>query len=496
MANIYTQSEAENYLRNQQRYQELKQTYADRSNEYLSNYNSGIKSVNEEYRTGKADIANQFRSGLSQLGKNYGQQGSELGRNFTQSMSDAFDVARKQRSSFLSQSASVGSGQRQNIARDLDAVTTKAYDSYIQNYMKNKQLLDTNLKSGSEELKMNRDSAISQLETNAQNAKTSLANQYNKLIEQDSKEIEQIEKDVAKEAENFVAMANMPIEYLQYLWENNPDLFNDDLLGRYTYLDESGARQLISKEQMNSNFFDYDEDGNVSLSDVGKDLYSIIAYGLGDTGAALGFNDYMSENYNDLYQWATALNTYGDTEFVNSYGYTSNFDAVMGSLLGADIVAKESYNAKSFDVGSQYNQNVNDKIVGKDDDANTVKVETRQSSKGTSIESFTDVEFTAPDGKAKNAAKGFEYKDIVDGKAETFTAKIGTEEYKFKATKKEAENDVLDDIVDAYGSIVEKKIYKYSGTYYLGVKNKDGKMVLRKLTLKGNKTKDALDEDE
>ena len=64
-------------------------------------------------------------------------------------------------------------------------------------------------------------------------------------------------------------------------------------------------------------------------------------------------------------------------------------------------------------------------------------------------------------------------------------------EYKFQATKKEAESDIFDDVVDAYGSIAEKKIYNYGGTYYIGVKNEDGKMVLRKLKLKGSTSKDA-----
>lgn len=493
MAVVYTQSEAENYLRKQSKYNELKQNYLDRNAGYLNDYNAGLKQINDELSTGKANLSEQFRTGLSQLGKSYSQQGSELGRNFTQSMSEAFDAAQKQRSSFLSQSASIGSGQRQSIARDLDVATTNAYDSYIQNYIKNKQLLDTNLKSGSEELKTNRDSVISQLEMNAQNAKTNLGNQYNKLIEQDNKKIEQIEKDVAKEAENFAALANTPVEYLQYLWENNPDLFNDDLLGRYTYLDESGVRQLMTGAQMDRSFFTYNEDGSKELTPEGKELYSIIAYGLGDTGEAFGFNDYIADTNKELYEWAIGLNKYGDNEFVNRQGYTSNFDAVMGSLLGSDIVASESYKASKSNLGSQYNQNINEK-TSYDEEGNVYNVETRQSSKGTSIESFTNVEFTKPDGKAKNAAKGFEYKDIVEGKAETFTAKIGTEEYKFEATKKEAESDILDDIVDAYDSIAEKKIYNYSGTYYMGVKNKDGKMVLRKLKLKGNKTKKALNE--
>ena len=522
MANIYTQSEAENYLRNQQRYQELKQTYADRSNTYLSNYNAGIGSVNEEYKTGKADIVNRFRSDLSQLGKSYSQQGAQLGRNFAQSMSEAFDSAQKQRSSFLSQSASIGSGQRQNIAGDLDVATTNAYDSYIQNYLRNRQQLDTTLKSDSETLDANRRSALSQLAANAQTAKENLAKEYNKLIEQDKKEIDEYEKEVAKEAENFVALANMPIEYLQYLWKNNPNLFNDDLLGRYTYLDENGARRLISREQMSSNFFDHDEDGNVFLSPAGRDFYSIVAYGLGDTGAALGFNDYMSENYNDLYQWATAANTYGDREFINRFGGNTNFDAVMGSLLGADIVANESYKAKSldediygpqinYDVGSQYNQNVSTKSVGSGDNINEVEVETRASPAGKSIESFLATEFyedTVSDSdmgavgsfvrdffrpaSAQPRNELFDYKYIADGGVDDFVVKMGDSDYKFRATNTNADSTILDDVTKAYGSITEKKIYKYDGIYYMGVKTSNGDMVLRKLKLKGKDTKDAL----
>ena len=427
MAIVFTEEQAGNYLRQQ------------------SNYKSAIDSIQKQFDT-------QFQSGLTDLGKSYGREGYTLGKDFTQSMSQAFDAAKQQRSSFLSQSSSIGSGQRQAMAIDLEQATMNAYDSYIQNYMLNKQNLEQNLRSGVASLESTKAEGV-------QKAQATL------------------EKDIGTEAANYAALANAPMEYLQYLWETDPTQFDtNDALSRYTYFDENGQRQLIDSAMLGSDFYQQRGDGYI-LTDAGKEFYNTMLYGMPTNT----FYNYLKSEKSDLYNWAIASNTYGDAEHVNAQGYSSNFDSVFGGILGADAVKAESYDTTQ---NKYRNKTYSGGDVESYENSLYGNVEQVKSSKGVTVLSLEGLTFKTNPGN--DPMIGLEWDDVVDGEAENFqgyyTDKNGKKHiYDFKVLKDEADSATFADISNAFGKIENQRLYDYGGEMYMGVVDKDGVTHLRKV---------------
>lgn len=442
MAIVFTEEQAGNYLRQQ------------------SGYKSSIDDIQKQYQTGVSQLNSQFQNGLIDLNKSYGIENYNLGRDFTQSMRQAFDAAQQQRSSFLSQSGTIGSGQRQAMAIDLEQATINAYDSYIQNYMKNKQNLEQNLKSAVASIESNKAKGLQTLFENAQNAQAA------------------VEKDVSIDAANYAAFANAPMEYLKKLWETNPDVFNDGVLNRYTYVDENGNRQLISSDELNSSFFEITDNG-MELTDSGKEFYQLMAYGLGNIGS---LDKYLQENNKDLYDWAIKSNVYGDTETVNQQGYSTNFDAVMSSLIGSDAVSTGSFDSTMEPKYRSKYAGENVSVYENSKDFGTVK----------QVKSAKGVTISSPEGLQYSALLNWddvkEYKDDKAKKSENFKATYTddsgvTKVYNLKVLKDEAESDVFADISNAFGKIEERRIYDYGGETYIGVIDDNGKSHLRKVKI-------------
>lgn len=447
MAIVFTQQEANEYLKRQ------------------APYTNTIQSIDTQVEAGVKGINTSYRNALEDVNLNYGNNRYNLGLDLSQAMSDAFTTASQQRSSFLSQAPNLGAGQRENIEMNLENTMINAYDSYLKKYNEGRQNLNLSFKSD-----------VSKLQTNK-------ASELLNLYEDVEKTQQVIDNELLNQSKNYAALANAPMEYLKKTWKDNPEVFESGPLSKYTYF-ENGERKLINDLELSSIFFKDTENGKV-LTDAGKEFYGTILYGLGDGS----FDEYLKSSDLKLYEWAVGGNVYGDSAYKNSQGYSSNFDAVFGALGLGDIISGGKYDTTRPIFKSKYEDSYdtsykNKKVIN---DENIGSISER-SSNGENVYRLNDLRLSTN----KGARSALNWEDVLDGKAEVFRMTYNDNEYEFKITKDEASGDTMNQIVSSYGDIENKSIYGYNGEFYIGIVTDTGTK-LRRLKLKGKNTKSAFD---
>lgn len=112
------------------------------------------------------------------------------------------------------------------------------------------------------------------------------------------------------QAKNMADYGNEHYKYLSWLKEKNPDLFvNNANFAKYMNGDE-----LISTEELTSNFFDVDVNTGIgTLNQRGMDFFKQIENAGLSAGAGLSFGDYLlsTSRGKELYDWAVATDPYG-----------------------------------------------------------------------------------------------------------------------------------------------------------------------------------------
>ena len=450
MAIVFTQQEANEYLRRQ------------------APYTNAIQSIDTQVEAGVKGINTSYQNALKDVNLNYGNNMYNLGLDLSQAMSDAFTTASQQRSSFLSQAPNLSVGQRENIEMNLENTMINAYDSYLKKYNESRQNLNLGFKSD-----------VSKLQTNK-------ASELLNLYEDVEKTQQVIDSELLNQSKNYAALANAPMEYLKKTWKDNLEVFKSGPLSKYTYF-ENGERKLISDLELNSIFFEDTENGKV-LTDAGKEFYGTILYGLGDGS----FDEYLKSSDLKLYEWAIDSNVYGDSAYKNPQGYSSNFDAVFGALGLSDIVSSGRYDTTNSIFKSKYEDSYDTSYVNK----NVMTREnlgsiSERSSDGISVYRFNDLRPSTNEGPTSE----LNWNDVLEGKAETFRMVYNDNEYKFKIKKAEASEDIVNKIISVYGKIDNQSIYSYDGKFYIGV-DIDGKgnYKLRELKPKGKDFKSAFGE--
>ena len=448
MAIVFTQQEANEYLRRQ------------------APYTNMIQSVDTQVEAGVKGINTSYQNALEDVNLNYGNNRYNLGLDLSQATSDAFTTASQQRSSFLSQAPNLSAAQRESIEMNLENTMINAYDSYLKKYNESRQNLNSGFKSD-----------VSKLQTNK-------ASELLNLYEDVEKTQQVIDNELLGQSKNYAALANAPMEYLKKTWKDNPEVFENGPLSKYTYF-ENGERKLIDDLELSSIFFKDTENGKV-LTDAGKEFYGTILYGLGDGS----FDEYLKSSDLKLYEWAVGSNIYGDSTYKNSQGYSSNFDAVFGALGLDDIISGGKYDTTSPIFKSKYEDSYDTSYVNKNvmTSENLGSISER-SSDGVSVYRFNDLRPSTNEAPTSE----LNWNDVLEGKAETFKMVYGDNEYKFKIKKAEASEDIVNKIVSVYGKIDNQSIYSYDGKIYIGVVT-DGNYKLRELKPKGKDAKSAFGE--
>lgn len=416
---IMTQSSAEEYLKNKNKYS---QAYKNIENQLTQ----GVNQLEQQYMA-------TMESGLSEYGKN----AFYAGKDFMQNISSAYDTAAQQRYGLIT--SDMGSAARTEGLSDLETITTQAYDTYLQNYMANKDAIDLSAIESSAESEK-----LQGLESLYQNA-AALSSQVNTALE--------------SEAKNYQSLYNAPREYFQYLIDNNKISYNTPGFSKYfdvSYRDGVPQYTIKSSKDFDSLFYNFDESGNVTgLSDFGKDFYNQMLYGTSDISGVESFFGWLNTENPDLYNWAIATNQY-DTK-------TTNLGDVFGQLDMGNIINKGTYTGT---ITSYSNQAPAASLSNAAVDINRYVYD------GAKIHTFDNVEY-----------KGLNLEDAADLKSESFKLvdKNGNK-YSAKLEKDiKATDDILTSIYNAVGSIEDGKLYAYGEDLYLAASTEDG-VVLRKVT--------------
>lgn len=235
----------------------VKQSLMEANKDYL-----GRKSWEQLY--GSIDLAKQ-------------KQISELQQDYSKDMANAYASAYNQNTAIAS--SNLGQGYKLSAMESIDDALAKAYETYRSNYLQ----------------------GVSEAESYA------------------SKAAEGVTEALDTQTENTQTMLHKPYEYLTWLREqyaegdDEKDIFLNDLLWkRYTKdeLDEegnaTGNRVLMSWDDLQAKM--YDSDGN--LTDYGTEFYDTMLNKMSVEQPSLGFNKWLAENDEKLYDWFASANPY------------------------------------------------------------------------------------------------------------------------------------------------------------------------------------------
>lgn len=211
------------------------------------------------------------------------QQLNALKQDYTKAVSDAYASAYESKQAVAA--SNIGEGYKLGAMSDIDATLEEAYNSYRNRYL----------------------SGVSDVEASAASAN------------------EAISEKLGEQAEYTRQLANIPYDYLTYLFNTYAEGNDEDnifktnpLWSKYTYTDENGDMQLrswsdikLGNEQNNQEGM-FDAYGN--LTSVGSDFYDQMFNDLATKNSKFSFGNWLAENNSELFDWATANSPYAYTQ--------------------------------------------------------------------------------------------------------------------------------------------------------------------------------------
>ena len=410
-----------------------------------SNVAGAYKNLENQLATGANQIQQSYLANKQIVGQNFGQNAYDVGADLASSMETAFANVANQRYNLMT--TNVGQGTLALGNSDIERAASAAYDNYIRNYTANRQSVNSQLSQDLTNLNKDAASALQTLQNNVQTQMSSL------------------DKMVDEEAANYSALYNSPMEYLQ--WLANEQLINesDANFGKYftaNFKDGQMSYSLRDKQWFDDNFYALDANGNRVLSQAGKDFYNQILYGTGDMETS--FNDWLYGTNEDLYNWANSESSYGS--YKDAAGNKTNIADVFGQV-GADV-SRGVYEQDKSDIYKE---------------PNPIKTIAH----GESNNLFGEIKFYDNVATYNDLSiSGDNWKHVGDiNKTEQFTIKYKGDNGTTKVHGKVVKNgNVLDDasvkkIYNKVGKIEDKKLYYYNDTYYVAYADDTGKILMR-----------------
>ena len=215
-----------------------------------------------------------------------------LNSQYNQTLSQQYATSQQAQQSIYG--SDLGSNYKNYLADQNKIALQEAYNSYRQNYA----------------------SRVSELNNSVQELRTSNAEQV-----ADAKQ--QVENELNKDVQFAQQYDNAYYDYLTYMYENNPTMFEDERYAPYLTTDEDGNVLPLSKSQLvQPGGIMYDVDGN--LTEQGKNLIRLIENG---KQGEYSFGSYLASDnkYGELLDWATSVSdvtgeTNRDKVLRNIYG--------------------------------------------------------------------------------------------------------------------------------------------------------------------------------
>ena len=258
----------------------------------VNEYKKQLKDLNRNYEGRKVWEDLYGAVGLSKQ-----RAESQLVQDYNSSILNAYKSAYKQQSDIYR--SALGQGYKDALASELDLALSQAYDSYRQNYLSQKNQLESNTQEAN--------SAItSELETQAENTKLYQDSFYSYL------------DDLWNRAQGTGKYEDVGED------ETLKDLFTNDILwNRYTTKVGENTYLMDSSELYGQLY-----DKNRMITDRGLDFYDQMFNSLGVVeGKDYSFHRYLSDVNPELYEWSIANNPYDYTTAGTNMG---TFKTLMG----------------------------------------------------------------------------------------------------------------------------------------------------------------------
>lgn len=448
---IFTADTAKNYLK------EANKNYLGQQT-WLEAYNAlsdAASQMNANYESAIADI-DKFASGqISDLGIDTRLQESLLTQDYSADIAEAYKSAMTQRQDIAA--SNLGQGYKEKALLDTDLALENAYDSYRRNFLANKSNLASKLVSNVGGIYR---SAISSKEDVYKRTQDEL-----ELIGEAQTELDAM---LEKQAQNTADYLNAHFDYLEALYEKEPESFSS--ADFYDYIDYSlvdgtltpgGLKDINAIRNMM-----FDEGGE--LNERGQMFFKQIEnYGI---GSGYTFGDYLYDTNKELYDWSVGINPY-DTSYTDLEGINTNRISALGMIMGgeggkvdtkyettnktiedlryADTKSTDT-NLKDLGKAKEYGEDLDRVIMPTD--IETIGLKDRDN------ENF-HIKFTGADGKKHS--------------------------YYLEVTEDEIDDVTTDKIDKLVGGISNGKLYFSDNIIYVGIVDKDGKKKLRKVQGQG-----------
>lgn len=407
------------------------------------------------------DINKAYGGMVTDLSVAAQQQSNAALQDFSDSIANAYDASLKQRNQVLG--SNLGQGFKTNLLEENDLALESAYNAYLQRYI-----------------------------TENANIGSNLVKNVGGIYESAKKDIGNVDEQLMFQAQNTADYLNAHYDYLQYLYDKNPDFFVGDAMQDYVNREFVGGELQVTglknMDEIRNSMVIQSEDGGWELSDRGRDFFSQVqALGYGDD-AGTTFADYLYETNSELYDWSASDNQY-DATFTDSFGRATNRTGALGSIgLGENGVIS--------DTGYEWKGGTPEENLKK----NKQEPEYKSSS---------------PLGKGISVNKDLAYYKSVNGETlvvptkvtikgnpknkdnNNFRVKLGESTYLLEVAKdgKLDDDKALTEINKAVGGIENNKLYYYGDKLYISFVE-DGKVELRRVQGQGGSgTTDSFSED-
>lgn len=270
--------------------------YDDQADKIFENYTQGVNQLYQPYNSAIRDID------LSAS-----QQKEILTQDYTNALSQAYLSSRINQSNIYG--SDFGSGMKSYLNESNNMALQKAYESYKNNCISGMADIDKSATSMKSELQTMLDKNISNL--------------YNAAID----ETKEFDKNFNTKVENSKAFLNSGHDYLSYLYENNPDVFNR--VEFQQFINDDGTLKTYDQIFNVKNGTLVADENGYRLTDKGKDIYRILL----NNDANTSWGSYLagSKSTEGLLEWLTT----------GSEGYKgSNLDEIFSSVLGIDDISE------------------------------------------------------------------------------------------------------------------------------------------------------------
>lgn len=224
----------------------------------------------------------------------------------------------------LAENTAQGATALAELERQYNTATNEAYVAYL----KNKNALQNSAVAGEgkDELLSQNDLALQEAYDSYRNSLTEGSAQIASAVVESETAINEALEEQAQYTADY---ANLHWDYLEQLFydysQGENTIFDSKLWSKYTVnepvldaegnpmYDEQGnpvtEKRIMTRDELASQL--YDENGNLTMQ--GVDFYDQIENAVAQGGTGMSWGDYLAENNEDVFNWATNYNPYNYT---------------------------------------------------------------------------------------------------------------------------------------------------------------------------------------